>query len=131
MKGKQRRTRKRATTARGFTLLEVMIALTIFATLAAAVISAGHYSLRQNVRLNEQMQCAWLADNQLTELRLQAPSPGRQQWLRHVDQRDWVVEQTITSEGDPRMLKVEISVSPQGSDQPVYSTTSWVPAAHE
>ncbi len=131
MKGKHRRTRKRVKTARGFTLLEVMIALTIFATLAAAVISAGHYSLRQNVRLNEQMQCAWLADNQLTELRLQAPSPGRQQLLRHVDRRDWVLDQTITPTGDPRLLKVDISVSPQGSDQPAYSITSWVPAAHE
>lgn len=108
-----------------------MIALTIFATLAAAVISAGHYSLRQNVRLKEQMQCAWLADNQLTELRLQAPSPGRSQLLRHIDRRDWVLDQTITPAGDSRMLKVEISVRPQGSEQPVYSTTSWVPAAHE
>lgn len=131
LKGKHRRTRKCATTARGFTLLEVMIALTIFATLAAAVISAGQYSLRQNARLKEQMQCAWLADNQLSELRLQAPSPGRQQLLRHFDRRNWVVEQTITPESDPRMLKVDISVSRQGSDQPVHRTTSWVPASHE
>ena len=108
-----------------------MIALTIFATLAAAVITAGHYSLRQNARLKEQMQCAWLADNQLSELRLQAASPGRQQWLRHFDQHDWVVEQTLTPEADPRMLRVDISVTRQGSDHPVYSTRSWVPAVHE
>lgn len=131
LKAKQHRNRKRCTTARGFTLLEVMIALTIFATLAAAVITAGHYSSRQSARLKEQMQCAWLADNQLSELRLQAASPGRQQLLRHFGQSDWVVEQTITPQADPRMLKVDISVKRQGSDQVAYSTSSWVPAAHE
>ena len=131
LKAKPRCNRKRAKAVRGFTLLEVMIALTIFATLAAAVITAGHYSLRQNARLNEQLQCAWLADNQLSELHLQAVAPGREQWLRQVGQTDWLVEQTITPEADPRMLRVEISVKRPGSDQPVYSTRSWVPAAHE
>ena len=37
LKGKRRRTPRRAPVARGFTLLEVMIALTLFATLAAIV----------------------------------------------------------------------------------------------
>lgn len=131
LKGKHPRNRTRTKTARGFTLLEVMIALTIFATLAAALITASHYSLQQNSRLKEQMQCAWLADNQLSELRLQAASPGRQQLLRHVDQSDWVLEQIITPAADPRMLKVDISVTRQGSDQPTYSTSSWMPAVHE
>jgi len=129
LKGKQRR--KRIATAKGFTLLEVMIALTIFATLAAAVISANHYALRQSARVKEQMQGAWLADNQLSELRLQAVSPGRQQVLRQFGQRDWLVEQTITAGDDPRILKVDISVKRPDSDQPIYRTSSWMPAANE
>lgn len=131
LRGKHRRTRRRATKARGFTLLEVMIALTVFATLAAAVISAGQYSVRQNARLKAQIQCAWLADNQLTELRSQAVTPGYQQLLWRFDQREWEVEQTITPQVDPRMLKVDISVQHPGSDQPVCSARGWVSAAHD
>lgn len=131
MKAKHRRRRNRQASTRGFTLLEVMIALVIFATLAGAVITASHYSLRQNARLQEQVQCAWVADNQLSELRLQAPAFGRQQLLRRFDGRDWVIDQTITPATDPRLLKVDISVSPAGSDQAVYRTQGWIPAVHE
>ncbi|OLY74599.1 type II secretion system protein GspI [Pseudomonas sp. ATCC PTA-122608] len=116
---------------RGFTLLEVMIALVIFATLAGAVMAASQYALRQNARLQEQVQCAWVADNQLSELRLLPASPGRQQLLRHFDRRDWVIEQTITPAADPRMLQVDISVSRSDGEQPVYHTTGWVTARDE
>jgi len=128
---KKRRARNRPAKVRGFTLLEVMIALAIFATLAGAVMAASQYALRQNARLQEQVQCAWVADNQLSELRLQEASPGRQHLLRHFDRHDWVVEQTIRPASDPRMLEVDISVSRSGSEQPVYHTTGWVPARYE
>lgn len=108
-----------------------MIALAIFATLAAAVIAASHYSLRQNARLKEQVQCAWVADNQLSELRLHSATPGRQQLLRHFDGRDWIVEQTLTTATDSRLLEVDISVSPADGGPAVYHTRSWIPVVHE
>jgi len=131
LKAKHRRRCNRPAKTRGFTLLEIMIALVIFATLAGAVMAASQYALRQNARLQEQIQCAWVADNQLNELRLQAASPGRQQLQRHFDRKDWFVEQTITPAADPRLLKVDISVSRTDSDQPVYHTSAWIPAGDE
>lgn len=131
-KKKSRRQRKPRTVHRGFTLLEIMIALVIFATLAAAVMAAGQYALKQNARLEEQLCGAWLADNQLSELQLQAALPqGRQQLIRHFDRRDWTLNQTIGPAADPRLLKVELSVSRSGSDQIVHRTTGWLQARNE
>jgi general secretion pathway protein I len=116
----------------GFTLLEVMIALAIFATLAAAVMAASQYALKQNARLAEQLYGAWLADNQLNELQLQvAPSHGRQQLTRHFNRQDWTLHQIIEPATDLRLLKVELSVSRSGSDRVVHRTTGWLAARNE
>ncbi|MFW0758174.1 type II secretion system minor pseudopilin GspI [Pseudomonas sp. H11T01] len=129
---KSSRQRESRTIHRGFTLLEIMIALVVFATLAAAVMAAGQYALKQNARLEEKLCGAWLADNQLSELQLlAAPSQGRQQLTRHFDRRDWVVSQTIGPAEDPRLLKVELSVSRSGSEQVVHRTTGWLQARDE
>lgn len=129
---KSGRQRKSRTIHRGFTLLEIMIALVIFATLAAAVMAAGQYALKQNARLEEQLCGAWLADNQLSELQLQAAPPqGRQQLTRHFDRRDWTLNQAIEPVADPRLLKVELSVSRSGSDRIVHRTTGWLQAHNE
>lgn len=66
----------RRSMARGFTLIEVMVALAIVAlTLAAGLRAAG--ALTDNAqRLADVMAAQWCAENQLTELRLQGALPG-------------------------------------------------------
>lgn len=63
-------------TARGFTLIEVLVALAIVAvTLGAGIRAAG--ALTDNAqRLAEVSAAQWCADNQLTGLRLARPFPG-------------------------------------------------------
>ncbi|MGN8345426.1 type II secretion system minor pseudopilin GspI [Pseudomonas sp. SMV71] len=124
--------RRLAAGSRGFTLLEVMIALAIFATLAAAVLSAGQFVLKQSVSLEDRLFGAWLADNQLSELRLQAATPpGQQQLTRRLDRRDWTVQQRIAPSRDPHLLQVEIRVSRAGSPTVVHRTTGWIGHRHE
>ncbi len=121
--------RKARSQHRGFTLLEIMIALAVFAALAAAAMAAGQYALKQNARLEEQLCGAWLADNHLSELQLgAAPAHGHEQFIRHFDRRDWSVSQTVSPAADPRLLKVELSVSRSGSDRIVHHTTGWIDA---
>lgn len=115
---------------RGFTLLEVMVALAVFATLSAAVFSASQFVLSRGAALEERLFATWLADNQLNELSLHAGlRPGHQRLDRHFAQRDWWLSQTIERSTDPRLYKVQLSVGRTESDQPLQHVTSWLAVA--
>jgi general secretion pathway protein I len=87
----------------GFTLLEVMVALAIFATLATAVLSASQYVVRQAGAAEERLLAAWVADNQLNELRLQtSPVIAPPQPVVSMGSRDWVVRQSVAMASDPQ-----------------------------
>lgn len=114
---------------KGFTLLEVMIALVVFATLAGAVMSASQYVLRQSVRVQTQLLAAWLADNHLNELQLQTQAVvvGHKTFNQRFAQREWRLSETIVADLSNSMLRVELSVSPADSDQPTLEMTHWLP----
>ncbi|WP_347910174.1 type II secretion system minor pseudopilin GspI [Pseudomonas grandcourensis] len=116
----------------GFTLLEVMVALAVFATLAAAVLSASQYAVTQRGAVETRLFAAWLADNRLNELRLQPGlAVGQQQQIVSMDQRDWVLQQHISATSDPRLLQVDIQVSPANSAHALHRASGWMLAAHE
>lgn len=112
----------------GFTLLEIMVALTVFATLATAVLSASQYVLRQASTVEERLIAAWVADNQLNELRLQnEPDFGQSQRVVNMDRRDWIVRQQVGWSSDPRLIAIELQVSLAGRDQTLHRATGWIP----
>jgi general secretion pathway protein I len=116
----------------GFTLLEIMVALAVFATLAAAVLSASQYVVKQRGAVENRLFAAWLADNRLNELRLQTGLVvGQQQQVVSMDQRDWVLHQHISATCDPRLLQVDIQVSPANGAYGLYRASGWIPAGHE
>ncbi|MBC3376076.1 type II secretion system minor pseudopilin GspI [Pseudomonas sp. SWRI92] len=124
--------RRQAAGCQGFTLLEVMIALAIFATLAAAVLSASQFVLKQSAGLEDRLFGAWLADNQLSELRLQAvTTPGQQRLNRHLGRRDWILQQRIAPARDGRLLQAEIQVSRGDNSIVVHRTIGWIRSRHE
>jgi len=124
--------RRSVSSMRGFTLLEIMVALAVFATLAAAVLSASQYAVKQRGAVETRLFAAWLADNRLNELRLQSGLvAGQQQQIVSMDQRDWVLHQYISATGDPRLLQVEIQVSPANSAHTLHRASGWILAAHE
>jgi len=65
-------------TSRGFTLIEVLVALTIVATALAAGLRAASTLTDNAARLDAVITAEWCADNALTNLRLarQLPSVG-------------------------------------------------------
>ncbi|UVM05485.1 type II secretion system minor pseudopilin GspI [Pseudomonas laurylsulfatiphila] len=116
----------------GFTLLEIMVALAVFATLAAAVLSASQYVVKQRGAVEARLFAAWLADNRLNELRLQPGlAVGQQQQVVSMEQRDWVLQQYISATSDPRLLQVDIQVSPANTTHTLNRASGWILAVHE
>ncbi|WP_249678227.1 type II secretion system minor pseudopilin GspI [Pseudomonas abieticivorans] len=102
---------------RGFTLLEMLVALAVFAILAAAVLGASQYAVNQSAGLERRVLAAWLLDNRLTELRLGPRPPFGEQWYTPVFAgRHWQLRQRV--DGDAVVLTLDDT----------YRLHGWLPA---
>ena len=105
---------------RGFTLLEVLVALAIFATVAAAVLTASVRSLQNAARLEDKTLAGWIADNRLTELQLASspPAPGRDSRELSFAGRQWLLysETVITSDPGLRRVTLWVAAMPSSRD---------------
>lgn len=106
---------------RGFSLLELMIALAVFATLAGAVATASQRVLRQNLRVEEKLLAAWVLDNHMTEHRLRGGArPGKTQYQVPMGRRQWQVFEVI-SMAEPGLVQIELAVRAGDSRAVIHS----------
>ncbi|KAB7670210.1 type II secretion system minor pseudopilin GspI [Plesiomonas shigelloides] len=119
----------------GFTLLEVMIALAIFAMASLTVMQVSGTTLSHQARLKERMLGDWLADNQSALLYLQAGSRESalayqtQQGETVVDGQPWYWR-TRAVAGDNRTLQaMDIEISRKADFSALLVTRRiWLPA---
>lgn len=103
----------------GFTLLEVLVALAIFALVAASVLSATAHSLQTASRLEEKTLAMWIADNRLTELQLsQSPvADGREQGEVEFAGRRWQWQSEVQGTSEPDMRRITLWVAPMPAER--------------
>ena len=99
--------------ARAFTLLEVLVALAIFALVAASVLTASARSLQTAAQLEAKNLAMWVADNRLSELQLAEtpPSDGRDQGRVEFAGRRWLWQSEIQATSEPAMRRVTLWVA--------------------
>lgn len=99
--------------ARGFTLLEVLVALAIFAIVAAVVLTAAGRSVNNAGRLETLTLAGWIADNRLTELQLLQPAPamGREDQNLDFGGRKWQTLSQVETSGTPGLLRIQVWVT--------------------
>lgn len=105
--------------ASGFTLLEVLVALAIFALVAASVLTATARSLQTASRLEEKTLAMWVADNQLVELQLSKNpvAEGRDQGEVEFAGRRWQWQSEVQATREPDMRRVTLWVAPIAQDR--------------
>ncbi|MNQ30118.1 putative type II secretion system protein I precursor [compost metagenome] len=101
--------------ARGFTLIEVLVALAIFAVVAASVLTASARSLQIASRLEDKTLAMWIADNHLAELQLREtpPGDGRDQGELDYAGRRWEWLSEVEDTSDPALRRVTLWVAPR------------------
>lgn len=104
--------------ARGFTLVEVLIALAVAALGLSAVLAMGTQSIDTSRSLRDRTLALYVGLNEITELRLSGefPDVGRSSGETEMAERLWRWEYVISETGVENMRRIDIAVSL--ADQP-------------
>lgn len=99
--------------ARGFTLLEVMVALVIIAITLGAIVEGNTSSIRNALHLKNKTIALLVANNQLTKARIAKTWPRVSQTTGEETSanQEWYWKQKVTKTDDPLLRRIDIAVS--------------------
>lgn len=112
----------------GFTLIEVLVALSILAISAMAISRQMSGSVQQQYLLNQKIIAQTIAENSYTEMMLlpQWPNLGQKQQRLEFLEQQWLVRQQISATPEPLLRKITIEVfSEVNSDYALVSLVSY------
>lgn len=97
----------------GLTLLEVMVALFIFAVTGTAIMKAASEHLNGVGQIEEVAVATWVANNRLNDILMERPWPlkNNQKGQQDMAGRTWYWTQVVKATNDSDFKAVEISVS--------------------
>lgn len=106
------------TSMRGFTLLEVLVALAIFAVASVSLLAAQNAQIRTDSRLADKTLAHWVALNRFAEMQLQGsyPDVGQGESSASMGGRDWVIFTKVEGTPSPDVRRITFSVAPKSDE---------------
>jgi general secretion pathway protein I len=116
----------RVTGQGGFTLLEVLVALTIVAVALGAIIRTSGQSTGNLVYVRDKIVAAWVAENRIAEAMLaqQWPATGTSEGIEEMVGQEWSWEVTVSATADPDLRRLDVRVRPEGTEDGSLVTVS-------
>ena len=113
-------------TKQGFTLLEVMIALTIFTAMALTLSQTASQSVDTLIYLQDKTLAAMVAENRLAEIKLAGtPQQGERKDQVSFARRDWQLNIKVEATQFPDTFRVTVNVADMAhKDSPLASLAS-------
>ena len=114
--------------SRGFTLLEVMVALTVASLSLFAVMASISQMVDTSTTIRDRTYASWIAQNKLAELRLQNTTPEIGESSGEVDYAnlEWRWEATISETGVENLHRVDVDIFFAGNDNAVWRSTGFI-----
>ena len=118
-KVKQNTSFSKAAKQSGFTLIEVMLAMAVFAIAGVALLGVADNNYRHISLLEEKMLANWVASNQLVELSLATTWPPKNNRKGNVDMagRTWYWQQKVVKTDNDLLRQVIMEVRVNEDDE--------------
>lgn len=117
------------TSQRGMTLLEVMVALAVFAIAGLAVMKTASEHLSGLNYLEEKTLATWVVENQLVQQKLESKWPG-DSWVEGDEEMAgqtwyWRYRGVATSDNNLKALDMEVRTAPK-AESPVAMMRTYI-----
>ena len=114
--------------SRGFTLLEVMIALLVITLGIGAVINTTSESGWKSAQLKQKTIASWVAQNQIAEYRAKRTWNNASTKSGQVEMANaqWIWQMKISETDDPSLRRIDVDVLLKGEDGVKASLTGFI-----
>jgi general secretion pathway protein I len=113
---------------RGFTLIEVMVALVVATLALVAVMASISQMIDAGTAMRDRTFASWIAQNRITELRLANVEPEVSETNGEVDFAglEWAWTATISETGVEFLYRVDVAVALAGSDGIIRTVSGFI-----
>tara|TARA_R110002049_G_scaffold135134_1_gene294619 strand:- start:432 stop:848 length:417 start_codon:yes stop_codon:yes gene_type:complete len=103
---------KHVSKSKGFTLLEVLVALVFFSLIGMVLQQVTASTVSQYFAVRHKMFSSWLAENKLTELQLAKSLPPAKEQKEDVEfaNEEWQIISKITKTENPDINKLDVEI---------------------
>ena len=115
--------------ARGFTLIEVLVALFVFAVAMTVLVQSGTHRAQNLDYLRDRTFASWIAADRITAIRLEPDELGTGSRDGEVEmaRRTWFWEADISATEDDTVRRIEVAVRLDEDGEPVARMTGFAP----
>ncbi|MBN58529.1 MAG: type II secretion system minor pseudopilin GspI [Thalassolituus sp.] len=115
------------TSQAGFTLLEVMVAVAIFAGIAITISDTASMRVNNLLTMRTMTMASFVAENRLTDIRLTGipPQPGETNDIVEMAGQEWHLLTEVTKTQFPGLVRIDVAVAPEITpDNPVINLST-------